>query len=137
MFVKNGQNLPYFNFLIFMSIWLLIIVILAIWLLQSQIREKKSQEQHQLLKRQSESQLVRYQQVKENLLQQRRKSHEYKNQLLCIQGLLSDGKEGEAMEYVKKITSKLSSDMSEVNSKHPIVNAILNQKYLEAHQNVD
>lgn len=82
-----------------------------------------------LMHERSQNQMSLYRNMQKNYEQQGRYMHDYKNQLNCIQGLIADGRIEEAQEYVAGLTGKVQQNMDYVNTNHPIVNVVLNQKY--------
>ena len=95
--------------------------------------EKESQIQNlRLLHEQTQNQMHLYQSMKKRYEQQRRFSHDYKNQLHCIQGMLESGQTKEAAEYISGLTGNLRYNEMCVNTEHAVVNVMLNQKYQEA-----
>lgn len=96
--------------------------------------EKESQMQKlRLLHEQTQNQMQLYQSMKKRYEQQRRFSHDYKNQLNCIQGMLENGRTKEAAEYISGLTGSLRYNEMCVNTEHAVVNVMLNQKYQEAY----
>lgn len=73
-----------------------------------------------------------YRSISENFDNQKRKTHEYKNQISCIESLLDKKQYSKLEEYVKKIYGSLNNEPDAINTNNVIVNAILNTKYLEA-----
>ncbi len=55
--------------------------------------------------------------------------HDYKNQLSTIQTLIKNGHTDEALSFTQKLTESIAVEMSAINTNHPVVNAVLNQKY--------
>ena len=55
--------------------------------------------------------------------------HDYKNQLSTIQTLIKNGHIDEALSFTQKLTESIAVEMSAINTNHPVVNAVLNQKY--------
>ncbi len=95
--------------------------------------EKESQMQKlRLLHEQTQNQMQLYQSMKKRYEQQRRFSHDYKNQLHCIQGMLESGQTKEAAEYISGLTGNFRYNEMCVNTEHAVVNVMLNQKYQEA-----
>ena len=70
-----------------------------------------------------------YRSMQTSFDQQRKYLHDYKNQLLCIQGLLEEGQTEETLCYVKKLTGGLQQHTNTINTNHNVVNVVLNQKY--------
>ncbi len=73
-----------------------------------------------------------YHSISENLEKQRKRTHEYKNQLAAISALAAEGSYQELRAYIEKIETALQHRMDAVDTNHVIVNAILNTKYREA-----
>ncbi|MCM1155837.1 MAG: GHKL domain-containing protein [Ruminococcus flavefaciens] len=81
---------------------------------------------------QAKNQLEMYQSISDNFDKQKRKTHEYKNQISCIESLLDKKQYSKLEEYVKKIYGSLNNEPDAINTNNVIVNAILNTKYQEA-----
>ena len=77
----------------------------------------------------SENRIADYQDREEIYERQRRKIHDYKNQLSTIQTLIKNGHIDEALSFTQKLTESIAVEMSAINTNHPVVNAVLNQKY--------
>ena len=95
--------------------------------------EKESQMQKlRLLHEQTQNQMDLYQSMKKHYEQQRRFSHDYKNQLNCIQGMIESGQTKDALEYISGLTGNFRQNEMCINTGHAVVNIMLNQKYQEA-----
>ena len=64
----------------------------------------------------------------------KRQIHDYKNQLNCIRGLVDDNRTKEALRYIGQLTGSLSESIHQINTGHPVVNVLLNQKYQSARE---
>ena len=95
------------------------------------IRDAKLHEK-EMLELQVKNQIQMYRSVSENFDIQKRKSHEFKNQILCIEALLKDKKYDRAVDYVSKISKGFFKERNAINTNQVVVNAILNTKYEEA-----
>jgi len=105
------------------------IVFITLCLFQN-IFQKNEQLQTSMVANQSaKNQIAAYHEMDALYERQRRKMHDYKNQLMTVQNLLQNGNIIEAQEFMKKLTKSISVDMSAINTNHPVVNAILNQKF--------
>ena len=60
---------------------------------------------------------------------QGRKMHAYTNQIRKIQVLIKEGNPQAAATLAEKLTENILVEMSAVNTNHPVVNAVLNQKF--------
>lgn len=97
------------------------------------ILEKDRQMQRlTLLQERTQNQMEMYQSMQKNYEQQKKYLHDYKNQLNCIQGMISARKYEETLEYISGLTGSLRKNADYVNTNHAVVNVILNQKYQEA-----
>lgn len=72
--------------------------------------------------------------IQENDRRYRRYLHDYKNQLGCIQGMLKAGYTEEAIGYIEELGGSIRKGEDSVNTNHPVVNTVLNQKYLRAQE---
>lgn len=59
---------------------------------------------------------------------QRRITHDFQHHLSALSGLLENGSYDKALEYLTAVRGSLSSRCLLVNSRHPVIDAILNQK---------
>ena len=107
-------------------------------------REVKIRE-HAVFREKVKNETAMYRSVSENLEKQRKRTHEYKNQLAAISALAEQGASGECTRaageqgayqelrtYIEKMETALQHRMDAVDTNHVIVNAILNTKYREA-----
>lgn len=114
------------------SIGLVGLNIVVYYLIHDILRRESIIREHEQFMLQAKNQTELYYSISENYDQQRRKTHEYKNQILCIDSLLADGNYEELKNYVNGISSRLNKELDAINTNHVIVNAILNTKYQEA-----
>ena len=70
--------------------------------------------------------------ISENYEIQKKKSHEFKNHILCIESLLKAHEYDKASKYVRNISDTFIGEKNVINTNHVIINAILNTKYQEA-----
>lgn len=97
--------------------------------------EKEEEVQNlRLMQARTQNQMNLYRGMQKNYEQHRRLMHDYKNQLSCIQGMVSGGQTKEALEYISKLTGSIRSNADYVNTNHTVVNVVLNQKYQEAYE---
>ncbi len=80
------------------------------------------------------SQIHMYQALSGSYDRQKKKVHEFKNQILCIEGLLQQKQYEKAGEYVRGISGSFVQEMDLVDTNHAIINAIINTKYKEAEE---
>ncbi|BCZ44731.1 ATPase [Clostridium gelidum] len=78
------------------------------------------------------SQTIIYESISKSFDNQKKKTHEYKNQIICIDSLVKKKNYAELEEYIKSISDNLNKELDAINTNNVIVNAILNIKYQEA-----
>lgn len=103
--------------------------IIVFYLINDILKREMEVQEKRVLQVQAQNQMEMYKTISEN---QKRKTHEYKNQITCIESLLGEKQYPELEEYIKKINGSLNGDSDTINTNNVIVNAILNAKYREA-----
>ena len=103
--------------------------ILVFYLVNDIMEREVKMHENKVFQIQAKNQLEMYRSISENL---KRKTHEYKNQISCIESLLNKKNYSKLEEYVKKIYGSLNNEPDAINTNNVIVNAILNTKYQEA-----
>lgn len=66
--------------------------------------------------------------------QQRKVTHEFRNQLDAVGNLLSQGEYDRAIQYVKHLQCSSQDIVPLISTNHPMVDAIFNQKYQQANE---
>lgn len=88
--------------------------------------------QSKIFEMQVKNQTSMYRSISENFDSQRKKTHEYKNQMMCIDALIEKREYEELESYVQNICGGLIKELDAINTNHVIVNAIMNTKYQES-----
>lgn len=88
-----------------------------------------------LLEADKKNQLHLYETIQNQMQEQRKISHEYKNQLMCIQALCVTKKYDELIKYLEQISEAVLHDLDYIDTNHVLANAVLNVKYQEAMKN--
>lgn len=86
-------------------------------------REEKIHEDR-MFRLQVKNQTKMYYSISENFEKQRQKTHEYKNQMLCIASLLQKKKYEEMESYIGSINEELNIELDSIQTNHVIVDAI-------------
>lgn len=128
----NAAVIQFVN--IFISAGLVTVNFLVIWLLQEILEKGKKLREDAESARKTESQLAHYRDMQAVYERQGRKLHDYKNQIRTIQVLLKKGDTQAAAALAERLTESISVEMSAVNTNHPVVNAVLNQKFHAARE---
>lgn len=106
--------------------------ILVFYLINDIMDREVKMHENRVFQIQAKNQLEMYKSISENFDNLKRKTHEYKNQISCIESLLDKKQYSKLEEYVKKIYGSLNNEPDAINTNNVIVNAILNTKYQEA-----
>lgn len=106
--------------------------IVVFYLINDIMEREMKMHENKVFQIQAKNQLEMYRSISENFDNQKRKTHEYKNQISCIESLLDKKQYSKLEQYVKKIYGSLNNEPDAINTNNVIVNAILNTKYQEA-----
>ena len=95
------------------------------------IMERRTREEQQLilLNQQMDVQTKSIIALEKSYRDQRKVSHEFMHQLQTVFDLLDRGEQVAAQEFIQRIQGMQRTKMLHINSHHPILDAILNQKY--------
>lgn len=126
------QTVEQANLLIVIAFGMVGMNIVVFYLINDIVEKEMKMHENKIFQIQAKNQLEMYQSISESFDNQKRKTHEYKNQISCIESLLDKKQYSKLEEYVKKIDSSLNSEPDAINTNNVIVNAILNTKYQEA-----
>ena len=126
----NDEHIQKIYLLIAMGI--VAIDLVVIHLMQEILEKEKALRVSTLAYQNQKNQLAAYEDGNKLYEQQQKKMHDYKNQLVTIQTLIKGEDYQTALAFAEKLTESISVDMSAINTNHPVVNAILNQKYRSA-----
>lgn len=134
-FFKYAET-PEQTTLLFISAFGMIGMNIVVFYLISDIVERETQlYENRIFRLQAKSQAEKYQSISENFDKQKKKTHEYKNQIECMESLLEKKQYLKLEEYVKGICGRLDKELDAIDTNNIIVNAILNTKYQEADEN--
>ncbi len=107
----------------------------ALYLLDSLDQNAAARQELALMNQSMALQTENYEALEKSYRAQRTASHEYKHQLQVIGDLLKAGHTQEAQEYIEQLQAQETTRIFAANSKHPIIDAILNEKYQCAKEN--
>ena len=134
MLFDNSSEENVQSIYLFLAVGLAAVNFIVINLIQD-VLEKEEQIRVGILSyRNQKNQLDAYRDMKDVYERQRKMMHDYKNQLGTIQTLLKGQDMQSALAFTEKLTGNISVDMSAINTNHPVVNAVLNQKYHSAQE---
>ena len=114
----------------------LIVLNLVVFHLISEILEhSRKMKEAQILRQQAIGQVGLYNSMRENYNIQRQRTHEYKNQIVCMDMLMKKKDYSKLEDYIGNISDGLDAQLDMVDTNNDVVNAILNAKYYEAIKN--
>lgn len=109
---------------------------IVVFYLINDIVERETQlYESRIFQLQAKNQVEKYQSISENFDKQKKRTHEYINQIECVKSLLKQKQYSKLEEYVKEICGTLDRELDAIDTNNIIVNAILNTKYQEAEAN--
>lgn len=101
-------------------------------LITGRIKRELEIRREKIYRNKVENETKLYRTLSESYEKQRKREHEYKNQILCITALAQEGKYRELDGYLAELERKTTGSMELFDTNHSIVNTILNLKYQEA-----
>ena len=114
---------------LFLTVGLILMNFLVMELMQDILEKVELLRESALTDQKKESQLAYYRDMQTVYERQGRKMHDYKNQIRTIQVLIKEGDPQAAATLAERLTESILVEMSAVNTNHPVVNAVLNQKF--------
>lgn len=119
---------------LFLAAGLIMINFLVMVLMQDILVKGELLRESALTDQKKESQLAHYRDMQAVYERQGRKMHDYKNQIRTMQVLLKEGDVQAAAGLAERLTESISVEMAAVNTNHPVVDAVLNQKFHAARE---
>lgn len=126
------QTVEQANLLFVIAFGMIGMNIVVFYLINDVLEREARMHENKVFQIQAKNQLEMYKSISENFDNLKRKTHEYKNQISCIESLLDKKQYSKLEEYVKKIYGSLNNIPDAINTNNVIINAILNTKYQEA-----
>lgn len=115
-----------------LAIGLVIANIILFYLIRDFAERLEEKRKAGIQREQRSAQIENYENLERAYENQKKAVHEFKNHLGCIQGMLQESREKEALEYIRKINDSPAQYMNHFSTKNPIVDVIVNQKYKQA-----
>ena len=113
------------------SIGLVLINLVAFFLLCDIVKRERRIREDDLFREKVKNQTEMYRSVYDNYELQRKRAHEYKNQIMCMEALLQKKEYDKLEKYITEIGGKLTDTDSNINTNNTLVDAIINTKYRE------
>lgn len=105
--------------------------IVVFYLINDILKRETKIRESQIFQIEVQNQTDMYRSISENFDKQRKRTHEYKNQIICIESLIAARRYDELEEYVRKVSGHLSTELEYIKTNNVIVDAIINSKYRE------
>ncbi len=122
------------NTLIYLAFGMLILNIFVFYLLWDAIEREVKIRKEQLSIERAKSETAMYRQISENFDQQKKREHEYKNEMMVISSLLKQNEIEKLHTLLDKYNAEIAHRIDAIDTNHVIVNAILNTKHQEARE---
>lgn len=129
------ENQVQANVLDTIAFGMVIMNVFVYYLINDIVEREAKLHENAILELQVKNQMGMYRSMSENFEIQKQKSHEFKNQILCIESLLQNQEYDVATNYVNKISKSFAQERNVIDTNHVIINAMLNAKYQEAINN--
>lgn len=129
------SGLPYYLAVTFGKAFPVVLVLALRRLFSVVIRNQKSDQDMLLLRQHMEMQQENMNALEQNYRAQRKTAHEFEHHIQVIRDLLNRGEVEATQEYVDRLRKNRSICVYSVNSNHPVIDVILNQKYQTAREN--
>lgn len=103
--------------------------ILLICIIDAMEKSIRRGQELRLLRQRIDLQAKNFSALEDSYRQQRQSAHEFQRHINALCGLLERGEYGTALDYVKKVQSDRSIRNTNVVSKNPIIDVVLNREY--------
>lgn len=113
----------------FISIGILVLNVVSLFLIQDSLIKEEKLERSKMLINSKQNQLKIFHDMQSLYERQGKKLHDYKKQLVTIQELILSNNTKAAYKFANELAKSVDIELSEVNTGHPTINAILNQEY--------
>ena len=122
------------NILICIAFGLLVMNIIVFCLINDILKREVQITENRLLLERVKNETGMYRTISENYDKQKKREHEYKNQLALIAALASENRVDEINHYLKQYNHEIMQHTDFIDTNNVIVNAILNSKYQETRE---
>ena len=104
------------------------------YFIQDTAKRERMVQEKRIFEIEADNQLKLYESISASVEEQQKISHEYQNQLMCIQVLIQREEYKKLKEYIEEITGSVLQNLDYINTNNIIINAILNEKYKQAQE---
>ncbi len=132
---KNIGDVRLENVYVLIGFGLVALNVIAFYLIGDIVKRERRIREDDLFREKVRNQADMYRSVYDNYELQRKRAHEYKNQIMCMEALLRKKEYGELEKYISEIGGKLTDTDSNINTNNSLIDAIINTKYREMEDN--
>lgn len=111
---------------------LVLLNFLVFYIIRDVVYKEGELQEIRLLQEKNKNQMNMYQYMESVYGEQRKKVHDFKNSMECIHGLLKSKRYEEAQEYLGQMTENWIEEIDYINTNHPIVDSVINQKFKQS-----
>lgn len=122
------------NILICIAFGLLLMNLIVFQLINDILKREMQIREHKVFYEQVKNETGMYRTISENYNKQRKREHEYKNQIAFITALAREKKIDELNCYLSTYSKDILVNMDLIDTNNVIANAIINSKYQEARE---
>lgn len=126
----DGQK----NILICIAFGLLLMNLIVFQLINDILKREMQIREHKVFYEHVKNETGMYRTISENYDKQRKREHEYKNQIAFITALAREKKIDELNRYLSVYSKEILVNMDLIDTNNVIANAIINSKYQEARE---
>ena len=126
-----GQNIEQEKLFFIIACGLSGLNIIVFYFIRDMAKREAEVCENRIFKLKVSNQIGMYRSISENFNKQNKKTHEYKNQIMCISALIKKKNYQELEKYVNEISGRLDKELDFICTNNVIVDAILNSKYQE------
>lgn len=123
------------NALLGIAFGLLVMNLIVFYLIGDIMKRESQIRENRIVLERVKHETGMYRTISENYEKQRKREHEFKNQLAFIAALARENRMDEINHYLKAYNQEIMQNTDSIDTNHVIVNAILNSKYREMRQN--
>ena len=125
-FLSDSEPIWFYSVI---SLGIICLNIVSLLFMQEALLREEKLKQSEIQLQNKQNQLQIFHDMQSLYERQGKKLHDYKKQLVTVQELIESGNPDAAANLAKELTQSIAVEMSEVNTGHPVVNAVLNQEY--------
>lgn len=127
----NVQNQNQENVFLVIALCLAGMNVVVFYLINDILKRENKIRENKIFEIKVRNQIDMYRSISENFDKQKKRTHEYQNQIMCIESLIVAKNYSELEDYVRKVSGRLNTELDHLKTNNVIVDAILNSKYQE------